>query len=94
MAEAKSKHQMFIDGKWTDSSDGKSIPVYDPTTGTIVQEIPSATKQDVLAAVEAAKTAFIKGPWGRLPPADRSNSLLKLPRRMMNGATKFESMEA
>ena len=49
--------QSLIAGKWVDSSDGKVIEVINPATNEVVDTVPSLTKDDVNAAVQAAKQA-------------------------------------
>jgi acyl-CoA reductase-like NAD-dependent aldehyde dehydrogenase len=43
--------KMFIDGRWTDSSDGAVI---NPATGVCVDTVPEATEQDVDCAIALA----------------------------------------
>ena len=46
--------KMFIDGRWTDSSDGAVSSVINPTTGVCVDTVPEATEQDVDRAIALA----------------------------------------
>ncbi len=46
--------QMFIDGKWCDASDNKTIDLINPATEETLGKIPSATREDVLRALQAA----------------------------------------
>ena len=43
--------KMFIDGRWTDSSDGAVSSVINPATGVCVDTVPEATEQDVDCAI-------------------------------------------
>ena len=43
----KRKPQLFIGGEWVDSSHGKTIPVYDPSTGREIARIVDASDADV-----------------------------------------------
>lgn len=45
---------MFIDGRWTDSSDGAVSSVINPATGVCVDTVPEATEQDVDRAIALA----------------------------------------
>jgi aldehyde dehydrogenase (NAD+) len=67
----------FIGNRWLRSADGRSIPVYDPSTGEVFAEIGRGGAQDIDAAVRAARAAF-EGAWGALAPAERGRLLLKL----------------
>ncbi|HBF43216.1 MAG TPA: aldehyde dehydrogenase [Desulfobacteraceae bacterium] len=50
--------KFLIDGKWIDSESDVIEEVTNPATGGVIAEFPSATKDDALAAVEAAHKAF------------------------------------
>lgn len=72
------RYQMFIDGGWTDASDGSTLELMNPTTEEIWALVPDATAADVDRAVEAAQRAFDHGPWPRMTAADRGRCLRKL----------------
>lgn len=50
-------NKLFINGEWRDGRGG-AIRSIDPSTGAAVFEAASATREDVQAAVNAARTAF------------------------------------
>jgi betaine-aldehyde dehydrogenase len=85
---------MYIDGEWVDSSAEKRIQVHDPSTGRVAEEVPSATRNDVGRAVDAAKSAFRKGVWSRLTPGDRGNILLKIADLLEKNAEEFAKLES
>ncbi len=47
--------KMLINGKQTDASDGKTLEVLNPATMELIDTVPSATQQDVEAALDAAQ---------------------------------------
>lgn len=47
----------LIGNNWKDSSDGKIIEVINPATNTLVDTVPSLTKEDVEEAIDAAYEA-------------------------------------
>ena len=63
----------FIDNKWSRSSEGRTDPVVDPSTGKVLVAVTSAGKADVDKAVKAAGRAFES--WGRTSPATRAAAL-------------------
>jgi betaine-aldehyde dehydrogenase len=71
-------YKMFINGEWSESSNGKLLDVKNPSTGETMARAQSASKEDVHRAIDAAKNSFDSGIWSRLPPGDRSNVLLKI----------------
>ncbi|KPB05112.1 CoA-acylating methylmalonate-semialdehyde dehydrogenase [Bacillus sp. CHD6a] len=50
--------QNFIDGKWVDSKGSEQMEVINPATKECLAKVPISTKQDVVEAVKAAKTAY------------------------------------
>lgn len=47
-------HGLFIGGKW---EAGSGIPVLNPSTGDVLAEVPNATVEDAIRAVDAAEAA-------------------------------------
>ena len=70
-----------IAGFWDGQSAGqRNRPTFrniDPATGSVVALVEEATRDDVDAAVRAAKAA-LKGPWGTLSIDDRAKVLHKI----------------
>ena len=87
------KYKMFINGEWIDSSSGEKFEVFDPSTGKVFENVPSASSEDVDRAVEAARTTFDKGVWSKAPPADRANTLLKVASMLEEKITEFAELE-
>src|SRR6266516_957965 len=50
--------QNFVNGKYTDASDGRTSEVIDPSTGEVYAQAPVSGRQDVDAAMQAAAAAF------------------------------------
>jgi acyl-CoA reductase-like NAD-dependent aldehyde dehydrogenase len=70
--------QMFIDGKWVDSSTNARFQCFDPYAEQAWGSVPEASVEDVDAAVRAAHAAFNDGPWKSMLPAARFALLRKL----------------
>jgi aldehyde dehydrogenase (NAD+) len=69
------KYQNFINGKWIDAKSGLTFENRNPAHWSeIVGTFPKSSKEDVEAAVKAARTAFEK--W-RLVPAPKRGDILK-----------------
>jgi succinate-semialdehyde dehydrogenase/glutarate-semialdehyde dehydrogenase len=65
--------RLLIGGEWTESSDGSTIEVLDPSTGEPISSVPSASEKDALAAVDAAAQA---GPsFAEMSPLERGEIL-------------------
>ena len=55
--------QCFIGGKWVPSASGKTFETIHPATEEVICEVAEGDKEDVDAAVDAARDAFENGPW-------------------------------
>ncbi|QWF82364.1 NAD-dependent succinate-semialdehyde dehydrogenase [Amycolatopsis sp. CA-230715] len=72
VVEAASK-ELFIGGKWTAASGGKTFPVYDPSTGKVLCEVADASPEDGKAALDAAVAA--QASFAATSPRERSEIL-------------------
>src|ERR1700759_1036128 len=85
-------NQLVIDGELVDGRGTETDPVLNPASEEVLAEIPSATVEDVFAAVAAAETAGRA--WGATTPAVRANALLKLADLLDQRADEFARVEA
>jgi len=67
------RRRMFINGEWSDASEGETTSIINPATEETIAEVPKGTEADVDRAVEAARAAF-EG-WSLSTPQDRSKAL-------------------
>jgi malonate-semialdehyde dehydrogenase (acetylating)/methylmalonate-semialdehyde dehydrogenase len=65
----------FINGKFVESSSGKYMEIYDPSTGEVIAETPCCTAAEVESAIAAAGKAFPE--WSNTPCAKRVEVLYK-----------------
>jgi 1-pyrroline dehydrogenase len=77
MKTALRRHQMFIGGRWVDSTGGDVQEVKNPATGEPIATVPKGTAADVDRAVAAARKAYDEV-WFDSTPRERSERLLKL----------------
>ncbi len=64
---------LLIDGRWRGASDGGTFAVTDPSDGSVVTHVASATVEDGTAALDAAVRAFPA--WSRTPARERAEIL-------------------
>ncbi|KAI9119074.1 hypothetical protein K1719_009749 [Acacia pycnantha] len=69
--------KLFINGQFVDSVSGKTFETIDPRTGDVIASVAEGTKEDVDAAVQAARHAFDSGPWPRMSGFERGRILMK-----------------
>ena len=67
--------QCYIDGKWLDAGDGKTIAVHNPATGEILGTVPKMGAAETRTAIAAANTAFPA--WRAKTAKERSTILRK-----------------
>jgi malonate-semialdehyde dehydrogenase (acetylating) / methylmalonate-semialdehyde dehydrogenase len=66
----------FIDGKWLEETNAEYVPLYNPSTGEVIGEVPLSTRETSLAAVESSSAAY--DGWRRLNLGKRVGFLFAL----------------
>ncbi len=66
----------FIGGEYIDSKSEKFNTIYDPSTGKAIAKVPCCTKDEVEAAIAAAKAAYPA--WKNTPVRKRASIMMKL----------------
>src|ERR1700733_3351303 len=85
---------MLIDGKLVQAASGKTFPVYNPATGTVIANVPEGDKADVDRAVAAARKAFDDGVWAKVGPSARGKMLWKLADLLERDLEEFAELES
>jgi aldehyde dehydrogenase (NAD+) len=78
----KSYDKLFIGGEWTVPEGTDTIDVISPYTEQVIATVPDGTVGDVNRAVAAAREAFDRGPWPRMPIKERGEVLAKVAARL------------
>ena len=91
--QALSKTNLFIGGKWMESSSGKVFDTINPATEEVISQISLADSNDVNQAVEQARTALETGAWSKLSATDRGKFLHKIGDAIMAHADEFAYLE-
>ena len=68
----------FIGGKFVKSIKPATFDVINPSDGTVLATMQRGSPDDIDLAINHARNAFEKGPWGRIDPTDRANLIYKL----------------
>lgn len=63
--------ELFIGGRWCTPADGGRRQIRCPADGSLVGAVDEATAADTAAAIAAAREAFDRGPWPRMPATKR-----------------------
>jgi acyl-CoA reductase-like NAD-dependent aldehyde dehydrogenase len=84
---------MFVDGDWRPSEEGRTDQVLNPSTGEVVAEVQSGTEADVDRAVSVARRAFENG-WSETTPGERASMLLTLAERLESDGEELALLES
>lgn len=85
--------QLFIDGKFVDAENKKTIDIINPTTEEVICKVACASKNDVDVAVKAAHKAFY-GPWSLISARQRGQLMFKLADLMEESKEELATIEA
>ncbi len=85
--------QCFIGGKWVPSASGKTFETIHPATEEVICEVAEGDKEDVDAAVDAARDAFDNGPWATMDARDRGALMYKLADLIEEEADELAALE-
>ena len=83
--------RLLIDGVLT-AGEGAPESILDPASGAEIASVPEASREQVEAAVGAAKAAF--NGWSQTPPKDRAALLLKLADKIESEAGVLAELES
>ena len=87
------KYSMWIDGKWAAAKSGQTRELRDPGDGSRVAEVPESGREDVAAAIDAARAAFDGGAWRKLTAQDRGQFLFRIAQGIRQKAKALAELE-
>ncbi len=87
------RFQMYIDGKFVDSSSGRWFETFNPYTGAPWAEVAQGDASDADRAVRAAHKALTEGPWPQLTASQRGMLLHRLGELVAGDAKKLAELE-
>ena len=76
----KKRYDNFIGGRWTPPAKGAYFENLSPVNGKVFCEVARSSAEDIEAALDAAHAA--REAWGKTPPSERANILVKIAQRM------------
>ena len=82
--------QLFIAGKWQDAADGRSLAVFNPSTGKEIGRVAHAAKADLDLALAAAQKGFET--WRNTPAFERGKIMRKAAGLMRERATDIAAL--
>ena len=86
-------YQLFINGKWTNASTGKTFRTADPYTGEDWAELAEGDAADVETAIDAARAAFDNS-WWRREPRKRAKVMQRLADLLLRNVENLGPIES
>lgn len=87
------RYQMYIDGKFVNSSSGRWFETFNPFTGAPWAEVAQGDASDADRAVRAAHKTLTGGPWSQLTASQRGMLLHRLGDLVARDAKKLAELE-
>ena len=83
----------LIDGRWRGPASGQTLPLINPSDGSILCEIARGDASDIDRAVGAARAAF-EGPWGKATAVERGRILQRIGGLVLENIDELAQLEA
>ena len=77
----------FINGEWVEEKDVEYVPLYNPSTGAVIGEVPLSTPETSTAAVASAAAAY--DDWRKLSVGKRVSYLYAIRQAMVDNAEEL-----
>ena len=90
--QLKDKYDLFINGEFVPSSDGKYFDTVNPSNEKKIAEVAQAGKADVEKAVASARKAYDKT-WSKMPAKERGKYIFRIARLLQERAREFSVIE-
>jgi aldehyde dehydrogenase (NAD+) len=87
----KDRYGLFVDGEFRGPADGRYVPTINPATEEPLAEVAYGGPDDVIAAVESARTAHPK--WAALPALERAKYLFRIARLIQERSRELAVVE-
>jgi 4-guanidinobutyraldehyde dehydrogenase/NAD-dependent aldehyde dehydrogenase len=92
-ARIRPRAQAFINGRYLDAASGATFDCLSPIDGRLLAKVAATDAADVDAAVASARSAFDKGSWSRMAPAQRKRVLLRFAELLQQHAEELALLE-
>ncbi len=90
---AKGPIPHYIGGEFVESAAGETFETLDPATNRGLARVARGRPADVARAVAAAREAFDRGPWPRMPARERRRYLLRVAELIERHADELSVLE-
>jgi acyl-CoA reductase-like NAD-dependent aldehyde dehydrogenase len=91
---ASGPKKLLIDGAWRAASSGGVFDTFNPASGNVLGQAAGGDKDDVDAAVAAARKAFASSAWSGMSPHVRTRLLLRIADRIEANLEELAQIES
>ena len=78
MSTVTERTSFYINGSWASPASDQMCNVINPSDESLIGRVPDATRQDMDAAINAARAAFDDGEWTRSPLSERIEAVNRI----------------
>ena len=93
IVDIKSSYGLFINGEFTDGTDGRPFKTVSPASEEVLAEVTEAGPADVDRAVRAARRAYDRT-WSRMAGKDRAKYLYRIARLVQERSRELAVLES
>jgi phenylacetaldehyde dehydrogenase len=86
--------RMLIDGEWVEARHGRTLEVYDPALGEVIDHVPAGDAEDIDVAVTAARRALEDSEWRRLTASERGRLIWRIGDLILENADELATIES
>ena len=86
--------RMLIDGEWVEARHGRTLEVYDPALGDVIDHVPAGDAEDIDLAVGAARRALEDSEWSRLTASERGRVVWRIGDLILENADELATIES
>ncbi len=85
---------LYVDGSWRESASGATFVTLNPATNEPLTEVAQGGKEDVDAAVDAARETFQGKAWRQMDPSERGRILFRMGALLRERSEELLRMES
>jgi phenylacetaldehyde dehydrogenase len=86
--------RLLIDGEWVEPVHGRTLEVFDPALGEVIDHVPAGEAEDVDRAAAAARRAFEDSEWSRMTASDRGRIVWRIGDLILEHADELGVIES
>ncbi|MFZ0700182.1 MAG: aldehyde dehydrogenase family protein [Thermoplasmata archaeon] len=86
--------KMLIAGEWVTATEEATMSVMNPYDASKLDDVPRGSREDARRAIDAAREAFDRGRWPKLPPRARGEVFLQVAQLLTQRLPQLAELES